>query len=110
MRKKKIPSQKELEQNFSKWKSVGGDKMAAVAARNEALKVEKEKKEAKFTARLTVADFEGFKAVAEQKGIPYQTLLGFVIHGYVQGRLVDVEEIRKVFPAMKLKKRSIART
>lgn len=104
MKRKRVPSQKELEDNFSNWKSAGKEKVAAVAARNEVLKREKEKKEAKFTARLTQADFEGFKAVADRKGIPYQTLLGFVIHAYVQGRLVDVEEIRKVFPAIKLKK------
>ncbi|AHZ84232.1 hypothetical protein [Bdellovibrio bacteriovorus] len=104
MKRKRIPTQKELEDNFSSWKSVSKEKVAAINARNEVLRREKEKKEAKFTARLTQADFEGFKAVAERKGIPYQTLLGFVIHAYVQGSLVDVEEIRKVFPALKLKK------
>ncbi len=29
-------------------------------------------------------------------GMPYQTLLGSVIHKYVTGALVDVNEVRKV--------------
>ena len=104
MKKNKIPSKKELENHFSDWKSASAQKIAQVKSRNELLA--KEKKEAKFTARLTAADFEGFKKVAEKKGIPYQTLLGFVIHNYINGSLVDVEEVRKVFPQMKFKKES----
>jgi Uncharacterized protein conserved in bacteria len=101
MKKTKVPSKKEIEENFKNWKSAGPEKIKAVKARNELLRTEK--KEAKFTARLTLADFNGFKKVAEDKGIPYQTLLGFVIHAYVEGRLVDVEEIRKVIPNLKIK-------
>lgn len=68
--------------------------------------MERSKKEAKFTARLTLEDFDGFKSVAEKKGIPYQTLLSSVIHGYINGQLVDVEEIRKVLPGLKLRRKA----
>ncbi|MEK2645223.1 hypothetical protein [Bdellovibrio sp. BCCA] len=106
MKKNKVPTKKEIEENFEQWKSAGREKIAAVRARNELLRQEKSKKEAKFTARLTLEDFDGFKSVAEKKGIPYQTLLSSVIHGYINGHLVDVEEIRKVIPGLKLKKKA----
>lgn len=106
MKKNKIPTQSELEKDFEKWKSVDREKIASVRARNDSVRMERAKKEAKFTARLTLEDFEGFKGVAEKKGIPYQTLLGSVIHGYIHGQLVDVEEIRKVIPGLKLRKRA----
>ena len=38
-----------------------------------------------------------------KKGIGYQTLLGQIIHNYVNGQSVDVEEIRKVIPGLKIK-------
>ncbi|MBV2167560.1 MAG: hypothetical protein KUL82_02525 [Bdellovibrio sp.] len=106
MKKNKFPTKSELEKDFGKWKSVGREKMAEVRARNDVIRTEKAKKEAKFTARLTLEDFDGFKSVAEKKGIPYQTLLSSIIHGYINGQLVDVEEIRKAIPGLKLKKQA----
>jgi len=70
---------------------------------SKAVAQEKEKKEAKFTARLSQNDFESLKAIASDKGMGYQTLLGYIIHGYVSGNLVDVEEVRKVIPGLKIK-------
>ncbi len=57
----------------------------------------KARKEAKFTARLNQDDFEGMKLLAVEKGIPYQTLLGHIIHLYVERKLVDVTELQKLF-------------
>ncbi len=71
--------------------------------RSELLVMLKEKKEAKFTTRLTETDFQQLKQIASKKGIGYQTLLGQIIHNYVNGHLVDVEEIRKVIPGLKIK-------
>lgn len=71
--------------------------------RSELMTLFKEKKEAKFTARLTETDFQHLKQLASKKGIGYQTLLGQIIHNYVSGNLVDVEEIRKVIPGLKIK-------
>ena len=70
--------------------------------RSELLAMFKEKKEAKFTARLTETDFQHLKKLAHKKGVGYQTLLGQIIHNYVTGTLVDVEEIRKVIPGLKI--------
>lgn len=71
--------------------------------RSELLKMIKEKKQAKFTARLTETDLNHLKIIANKKGVGYQTLLGQIIHDYVSGQLVDVAEIRKLFPGLKLK-------
>jgi predicted DNA binding CopG/RHH family protein len=74
-----------------------------VPGRTEAVSIAKMKKESRFTARVSQKDFEDFKKISAKKGIGYQTLLGSIIHQYINGGLVDVEEIRKAFPNLKLK-------
>ena len=74
-----------------------------VPTRSEAVKLAKTKKESRFTARVSKEDFENFKSISEKKGIGYQTLLGSIIHLYVLGQLVDVDEIKKVLPQIKIK-------
>ncbi len=74
-----------------------------VPIRSEAVEFAKGKKEAKFTARVSKEDFDSFKLISEKKGLGYQTRLGSIIHLYVLGRLVDVEEIKKVIPKLKVK-------
>lgn len=102
--KKKDVTAREIERKSKDWKSVPAEKESRVDRLLERVMVsEKEKKEAKFTARLSQSDFEGLKALAKDKGIGYQTLLGYIIHGYVAGNLVDVEEVRKVIPGLKVK-------
>jgi len=96
MKKNKIPSLKEIEANFDAWQSIGPTRSSGVELRNEILRETKVKKEAKFTARLNQKDFEGLKKRAAENAIPYQTLLGHVIHLYVTDQLVNVREIRKV--------------
>lgn len=48
------------------------------------------------TVRLEQHDLEALKQAAEREGMPYQTLLGSVIHKYVSGTLVDLNEARKL--------------
>ncbi len=43
-----------------------------------------------ISARLAKRDLSRLKAIAVEKGIPYQTLLGSVVHQYVEGRLKEV--------------------
>ena len=62
----------------------------------------KSRKDAKFTARLNQSDFDAFKELASDKGMLYQTLLGHTIHQYVEGKLVDVNEVRKLFKLKKI--------
>ena len=42
-----------------------------------------------ISARLSVQDLAKLKVKAMAKGIPYQTLLGSIVHQYVEGRLVE---------------------
>ncbi|MCF6320418.1 MAG: hypothetical protein L3J32_01440 [Rhizobiaceae bacterium] len=42
-----------------------------------------------ISTRLAKHDLSRLKAMAVEKGIPYQTLLGSVIHQYVEGRLKE---------------------
>ena len=62
----------------------------------------KSRKDAKFTARLNQSDFNALKEMANDKGMLYQTLLGHIIHQYVEGKLVDVTEVRKLFKLKKI--------
>ncbi|MEI8094665.1 MAG: hypothetical protein WCG80_10650 [Spirochaetales bacterium] len=50
------------------------------------------------TLRMEGADLEAIKRLAEQEGMPYQTLIGSLVHKYVTGALVDINEVRKVIP------------
>lgn len=102
-KKEKVLSLKDIENNWKEFISVSPKRIAEIKERNEKIGFKlKVKKEAKFTARLSLTDFENFKQVAADKAIPYQTLLGHVIHQYVSGRLVDVTEIEKTFKFKKL--------
>ena len=74
-----------------------------VPRRSEAVALAKAKKESRFTARVSREDFENFKKISAKKGVGYQTLLGIVIHQYISGTLVDIDEVRKAIPNLVLK-------
>jgi predicted DNA binding CopG/RHH family protein len=67
--------------------------------------IEREPKSERMNIRLSQEDLERIKALASKLGIPYQTLVGSVIHRYVTSQLVDLDEVRKVFD-IKEKKRA----
>ncbi len=98
MKQKKDLTATQVEKSAEQWKSVHPNKAKQLKKTIENLAAsERVKKDAIFTARLRQDDFDNFKKIAEEKRIPYQTLLGYVIHGYANGTLVDVSEIEKVF-------------
>lgn len=49
--------------------------------------------------RLGTTDIECLKTIAKKQGLPYQSLIGSILHRYVNGTLVDILEIRKIFPS-----------
>ena len=99
--------------NQKKWKEIANEPgwlentestvRERVLARNAKLRDEKEKKSASINTRILPSDLERLKEIATAKAIPYQTFLGHIIHEYVLGKLVDVEEIRKLNPDLKTK-------
>ena len=70
---------------------------ARILARNAKIKAERESKSATINTRIAPSDLESFKKIAEEKAIPYQTLLGHVLHEYVSGNLIDIKEAQKLF-------------
>lgn len=50
-----------------------------------------------LSIRLDSSDIVALKQRAEREGMPYQTLLGSIVHKYVTGSLVDVNEIKKIY-------------
>jgi hypothetical protein len=41
------------------------------------------------TVRLQERDLRRLRVIAREKGIPYQTLIGSILHQYVTGRIVE---------------------
>ncbi len=62
------------------------------------------KKIERVNARFSAADVAMLKMIAERQGIPYQTLLGSVVHKYVTGQLVDVDSAMLALEALTKKK------
>ncbi len=97
MKQKKDLTAVQVERAAAEWKSVSPETAKRLKGKVTRLVSEvRVKKDAIFTARLRQDDFDSFKKIAEEKRIPYQTLLGYVIHGYATGTLVDVSEVQKV--------------
>ena len=50
------------------------------------------KKEARINIRLSVSDLERIKEIAAYEGLPYQTLIGSILHKYSAGHLEIIRE------------------
>lgn len=49
-----------------------------------------------ISIRLDSMDISSLKNKAERLNIPYQTLIGSILHRYLSGQLLDKEEARKL--------------
>lgn len=56
-----------------------------------------------ISIRVDASDLEALKGRAASEGLGYQTLLGSIIHKYVTGRLIDVEQAKVVLETLKAK-------
>jgi predicted DNA binding CopG/RHH family protein len=93
-KKIKVPTLKEIEDNFSDWVDVPPERLEIVKKRNDHLR--EELKESKINMRIKGGDLSLLMEKAAEKGMGYQTLLSSLIHLYVNDQLVDVSEVRKV--------------
>ena len=68
------------------------------AAKNPPLvhKTEEKPNKKMFTLRLDQGDLSKLKVLAEEQGLQYQSLLGSIIHRYVNGTLIDITEAKKI--------------
>lgn len=65
------------------------------AAEKKLNEIEKPNKKM-FTLRLDQGDLSKLKTLAEEQGLQYQSLLGSIIHRYVNGTLIDITEAKKI--------------
>jgi predicted DNA binding CopG/RHH family protein len=47
------------------------------------------RKDKRVNIRITSRDLEALQARAAEDGIPYQTLMGSVLHRFIEGRLIE---------------------
>ncbi|MBI1768878.1 MAG: hypothetical protein HYR67_10945 [Bacteroidetes bacterium] len=59
------------------------------------------RKVTRINIRLTDEDIAKLKSRADREGIPYQTLIGGVLHKFVNGTLVNVDDIKTVTKLLK---------
>lgn len=95
MKKSKLQNKWQKISNEPGWKPVSQKRFEEIKAAKE-----REKKEARFTARLSHSDFDGLKQIADRMGLGYQTLLGSIIHQYVNGSLISKEEVERMLRAV----------
>jgi hypothetical protein len=48
---------------------------------------------------MNEADLDAIRVMAENSGMPYQTLINHIIHLYITGQLIHAEEVRKLVKA-----------
>ena len=81
--------EKELLESFDRdeWKPVANQEAEADRYRKYARATFK--KDMRVNIRISKKDLEALQSRALEEGIPYQTLIGSVLHKYVDGRLVE---------------------
>lgn len=70
-------------------------KVLIQAAKNTVRNIEKQNKKM-FSLRLEQEDINGLKEIAKEQGLPYQSLIGSIVHRYINGTLVDISEVKKI--------------
>ena len=65
------------------------------AAKNTMNEIEKQNKRM-VSMRIENKDIDMLKEAAKEQGLPYQSLIGSILHRYVNGTLIDVSEAKKV--------------
>jgi len=54
------------------------------------------KKISRINIRMKADDLEDIKQIAARKGMPYQTLIGSVLHRFAKGDMVAIDEAEQV--------------
>jgi len=82
------------------WRALEGEELVDAEARlQEAAKTTLARLEAKterINIRMTRRDMESLKRAAAREGLPYQSLVTSVLHKFTEGRLVDIEEAKRI--------------
>lgn len=94
--------ERELMESFDRgeWQPLEGEALAemkaklAVAAKNTMARLEN--KTERMNIRMTHKDMANLKRAAAREGLPYQSLVTSILHKFTEGRLVDIDEARKL--------------
>jgi predicted DNA binding CopG/RHH family protein len=54
------------------------------------------KKIARINIRMKADDLQDIKRIADRKGMPYQTLIGSVLHRFAKGDMLAIDEAEQV--------------
>ncbi|HEX2955326.1 MAG TPA: hypothetical protein VHO70_00760 [Chitinispirillaceae bacterium] len=54
------------------------------------------KKITRINIRLKADDLEDIKRIADRKGLPYQTLIGSVLHRFAKGDMIAIDDAEQV--------------
>lgn len=54
------------------------------------------KKITRINIRLKADDLEDIKKIADRKGLPYQTLIGSVLHRFAKGDMIAIDDAEQV--------------
>ena len=94
----------EAEIERGEWAPVSGKELRKLGAEmTESAKAQS--KEARVNLRLNHEDVEKIRQKAKQEGIPYQTLIGSVLHKYATDQLLDEKAVEVV--VRKLRKKAV---
>ncbi|HXT83767.1 MAG TPA: antitoxin [Verrucomicrobiae bacterium] len=87
--------EQDIEDNLDKIKPLSSkDKTRELNKLQSAAKeyVKKRNKEKRISIRVFASDLERIKEIAEEEGLPYQTLVTSILHKFSTGRLVPKEQ------------------
>lgn len=86
--------EQDIEDNLNASKRLSAkDKAHEISKLKAAAKehVQKRNKEKRISIRVFASDLERIKEIAEEEGLPYQTLVTSVLHKFSTGRLISKE-------------------
>jgi len=86
--------EQDLEDNLDISKALSGkDKAKEISKLKSAASqhLQKRSKEKRISIRVFASDLERIKQIAEEEGLPYQTLVTSILHKFSTGRLVSKE-------------------
>ncbi len=87
--------EQDIEDNLDVSKSLPAKEKAREISKLKAAAKEHQKKrnkEKRISIRVFASDLERIKQIAEEEGLPYQTLVTSILHKFSTGRLVTKEQ------------------
>ena len=90
--------EQDIEDNLNAGKRLHAKDIAHEISKHKAAAkehVQKRNKEERISIRVFASDLARIKEIAEEEGLPYQTLVTSVLHKFSTGRLVPNERNRR---------------